>query len=123
MPHFFGSDADILLGVFDGYGEEGAGCAQFVRREFDRSIAKAAAQQRHGMEISDPSGVCKAAMLSLNQQLKSTDECDASCRTLAQHEHAQFLAKFGLTAAAFPLLVVDVHNWNAPFGLAPSSSL
>ena len=53
----------------------------------------------------------------------SADECDASCRTLAQHEHAQFLAKFGLTAAAFPLLVVDVHNWNAPFGLAPSSSL
>ena len=50
----------------------------------------------------------------------SADECDASCRTLAQHEHAQFLAKFGLTAAAFPLLVVDVHNWDAPFRLAPS---
>ena len=62
-----------LLGVFDGHGPDGTDCAQFARREFGRAFASA-----NKKAADDRVGACKAAMLSLNQQLINTDDVDAS---------------------------------------------
>ena len=62
-----------LLSVFDGHGPDGTDCAQFARREFGRAFASA-----NKKAADDRVGVCKAAMLSLNQQLINTDDVDAS---------------------------------------------
>lgn len=64
---------DMLLSVFDGHGEEGTACAQYLKREFgstfDRMMKKFP---------DDPTVVCKESMLALNMQLRSCDEADAA---------------------------------------------
>ena len=45
-------------------------------------------------------------------------ECDASCRSKAETTHSKFLHEFGVSSDDYPLLKLDVSDWNSPFSVA-----
>jgi hypothetical protein len=73
----YGVDAsvvpDLLLGVFDGSGVEGEGCAQYLRREFGKQVVKSLDVFKTDFVVG-----YKDAMERLNQALIEDDGADAS---------------------------------------------
>ena len=45
-------------------------------------------------------------------------ECDSSCRSKAETTHSKFLREFGVSSDDYPLLKLDVSDWNSPFSVA-----
>ena len=45
-------------------------------------------------------------------------ECDSSCRSKAETTHSKFLHEFGVSSDDYPLLKLDVSDWNSPFSVA-----
>ncbi|KAL1195600.1 Protein phosphatase 2C and cyclic nucleotide-binding/kinase domain-containing protein [Cardamine amara subsp. amara] len=74
----FGSNSDDhFFGVFDGHGEFGTQCSQFVKRRLCENLL------RHGRFRVDPAEACNAAFLSTNSQLHADVVDDSMSGTTA----------------------------------------
>lgn len=74
----FGSNSDDhFFGVFDGHGEFGAQCSQFVKRRLCENLL------RHGRFRVDPAEACNSAFLSTNSQLHADVVDDSMSGTTA----------------------------------------
>lgn len=74
----FGSNSDDhFFGVFDGHGEFGAQCSQFVKRRLCENLL------RHGRFRVDAAEACNAAFLSTNSQLHADLVDDSMSGTTA----------------------------------------
>ena len=66
-------EPSILLGVYDGFGGEGAECAQWVRKEVGAALEAAIVRSPDDYTVA-----CKQSMLALNSNLINTEAIDAS---------------------------------------------
>uniref|UniRef100_A0A1D1YQF2 protein-serine/threonine phosphatase n=1 Tax=Anthurium amnicola TaxID=1678845 RepID=A0A1D1YQF2_9ARAE len=71
------SPSDHFFGVFDGHGEYGAHCSQFVKRKLCENLL------RHSQFDTDPVEACHAAFLATSSQLHSDSLDDTMSGTTA----------------------------------------